>query len=193
LRAEEPERHVDSGGDPGSGDEVSVLHVADAREDVGAAGAKLLDEVEVRGDLPAARDPRLVQEQRAGADAGDEPAARRDLAQPGEHSLVVRLPPRAHAPRDEDQIERRRVGPRRIGKDAHPLRAANGPGLLRDEQGLDLLRAGRIAPLDHHPRRPEDLPRADEIELFRVVEDDDADGRHGSSFISSPAPGAAPR
>src|SRR5581483_4497990 len=65
----QPERHVDARRHSGGGDEIAVVDVAVVLQHghVAAAVAQGLDEGPVGGDALAAREPRLVQEQRAGA------------------------------------------------------------------------------------------------------------------------------
>src|SRR5207248_6697965 len=61
------------------------------------------------------------------------------------------------------------------------LRAADRATSLRHQEDPPGPDAWRLALFDHRPRRSEHLPGTDEIELFRVLEDRDADGRHAAS------------
>jgi hypothetical protein len=165
--ADQPERHVDTGRDAGRGDEVAVAHVANVFEHLDVAPfAELLDEREVRRDPLALGEARLVEQQSARAHAGDPGALRAGLAQPLDEDRVRDLAAGALPSWDEHDVELGRVVEAVVGDHAQPLRAAHRLRRLRDRDDPVVRPQG--------PSRGEHLPRADEVELLGVGEDQDS-------------------
>jgi hypothetical protein len=120
----------------------------------------------VGGDALAAREAGLVEQQRAGADAGHEPAARAHLAQPLDQHRVRDLAPGALPARNEHHVEGRSVREGVIGEHTQALGTAHQAALLGDrDHAVCLLQRGGGG---------EHLVGSREVELLRVVEEQDA-------------------
>ena len=161
---EQPQRHVDPRRYPRRRDEVPVAHVARVLEhrDV-ATRTQRLDEAPVRRDALPLREARLVQEERAGADARHPCAAGADGPQPVDDDRIVDLAACPLAAGDEDYIEARRIGERVIGKHAQALVAADRTVVLGDRH--DAVAVAHLGGGGEH------LPWPDEVQLLGVVED----------------------
>ncbi len=94
------------------------------------------------------------------------------VIQPGD-PFVVRLDlPGSGSARYEDDVQRRVVAERVIGQDPHALGAADGCGVLGDEQDV-VLAAPQFGGGGEH------LPRTGEVEFLHGVEEQDSVRGHG--------------
>jgi hypothetical protein len=159
------QRHVGAGGDTGRRREGPVLHPARLRHpvDLVALTARELEEHLVRGRAAAVEQPRLRQQRRAGAHRHRHLGRGRALAQEVEQRRVGELRDRAHAARQQDQVELRAIGEVVAG---HRLDAGvrrHRAFLLRHRHDLQLflLRAELVDRAEH-------LERAVEIQQLEV-------------------------
>ena len=126
LLADQVQGHVDPGGDAGGGDDLAVLDEA-AADRVGAEVAQRLEVEPVAGDALALEQAGGAEHERAGADRGRPLGLAVDLAQPGEHGLVLHQGAVADAAGDEDDVGRGDVRDGAVGANAEA--AAVGPHL----------------------------------------------------------------
>jgi len=175
--SDEPQRHVDAGRHALAGDQAPVDDVAGIADhgDVPAFLQRVF-ESDVGGDPAAAGGTGLVQEQGTGADTGSPGGGRGDGADPAGDRRVGYLAAGAHATRHQQHVQCRMVAEGVVGQHAQALGAPDRVAAFGDEHR-------RVGVVAQHAGDAEHLPRPDEVQLFRAIEDQQSVRCHVSSLV----------